>query len=203
MLDLFTVSWNDSWWWTVLYWRLFGDPSGSSFNPNFKTSPEFLKSPWASVFVKVFVLCPLIDEIKSPSLIPRWAALLPGLTLDILNGWFWSTPPCIRNPQGAPPSSRTSLVVISFAGLEVRRYPNAVFWNCSTSSTSTPNVATLSSFLGTPPTGRIFHGKVINRDVLMFRIRLSDVSSLWRARATLDFARPVIDQNRRSAFRWF
>lgn len=34
-------------------------------------------------------------------------------TLDILIGWLWSAPPCIRKPHGAPPVNSTSRAVIA------------------------------------------------------------------------------------------
>lgn len=53
-----------------------------SFKPSVTESPACLSSTCASAFVSCLVLCPLIEEIKSPSLTPLNAALLPGLTCN-------------------------------------------------------------------------------------------------------------------------
>lgn len=50
------------------------------FSPNFRVLPDPFSKSWASLLVKVLVLSPLMVVIKSPSLIPLWAALLPGFT---------------------------------------------------------------------------------------------------------------------------
>lgn len=52
------------------------------FKPSFKCSPAFRKSACASLFVKSLVVLPFMLLIKSPSLTPCWAALLPGLTCN-------------------------------------------------------------------------------------------------------------------------
>lgn len=53
------------------------------------------------------VLSPLIARIVSPGHRSPCAALLPGVTLEMVNGVLKSRPPTSRNPQGEGPFSVT------------------------------------------------------------------------------------------------
>lgn len=52
------------------------------------------------------------------------------LTLDILNTWLCSLPPCIRKPHGAPPSSTTRRVVITYSTVGSSASKAATEWCC-------------------------------------------------------------------------
>lgn len=56
-----------------------------SLRPKESVFPLCFNRTCASAFVKSLELCPLIDEIRSPSRMPLSAALLPGLTCNTWN----------------------------------------------------------------------------------------------------------------------